>query len=165
MSFDQYNALTMEDKFRFQWQVWDKYLASSSVGDGGLLWNHLYGHSKLMVNARRLLECDRYLFDNDEYLLNNVDLPIMSKTHSNSPIMQMRERFKSAKGVFTNNAISNIRYSWLKETIKRGERFTVVQNSYNICSLWGISVRIEKSGWNLNVCELPMRDLSPLNSI
>lgn len=163
MTFDAYNALTSEDKIRFQWVVWDKFLATQSLGPGGFLWNRLYGHKRFMVNARNLLARDKYLFEQEEYLIRNVELPFTSKVYPFTPIMTMRNEFASCQEVLVKSRISNRRYHWLYEPIEKGEKFMVTPNIMNVCSTWGISVKIEKEGWELGSYELPLRSLKPIN--
>lgn len=162
MTFDHYNALSSEDKVRFQWQVWRKYLATPSMGSGGFLWNRLYGHKRFMVNSRNLMEKDRWIFEREELILCNLELEIKSPsdTPEIAPIWYYRLQLDGAKKVIVKNFINNRRYHWLKEPLTRGERFIISNEGYNTCSLWGVPVKIEKEGWEKGSYELPMRELT-----
>ena len=162
MTFDHYNALSSEDKVRFQWQVWRKHLATPDMGAGGFLWNRLYGEKRFMVNSRELPDKDVWIFEREELSIKNMEIEIKSpsNTPSVSPVMFYREKLEGAREVLVKSYINNRRYHWLKEPLCIGERFVIAQNEYNTCSLWGVPVTIEKEGWEKGNYELPWRELA-----
>lgn len=164
MTFDQYNALTSEDKVNFQWQVRRKHLSTSNLGSSEYLWNKLYGHKRFMVNSKNLWEKDRWIFESEDLLVVSMDLEIHSQmeTPDVSPILNDREKFERATEVIIKNYIKNQRFYWLHEPLVEGEHFELTRDDYNICSPWGVLVRIEKEGWEKGGYELPMRELIPI---
>ena len=162
MDFDQYNALTSEDKVRFQWQVWRKHLATPDMGSSGFLWNRLYGQKRFMVNSRTLPEKDRWIFEREELSIMMMDIEIKSPSNTPKigPVMYFRQKLDGAKEVVVKSYINNRRYYWLQEPLVEGERFKIAENHYNTCSLWGVPVRIEKKGWEQGNYELPWRELT-----
>ena len=164
MTFEWYNALSSEDKVRFQWQVWETHLAAPSMGRSGLLWNRLYGHKRFMVNARPLREDDRWIFEREELPICEMFLPIRPIDHypKLSPIMHLREKFYDVEEVITSGRINNMLYHWLDEPIEKGEKFKVSPDDYGAISVWGIPVKIEKENWEKGAYELPLRELTPI---
>ena len=164
MTFDHYNALTSEDKVRFQWQVWRKHLAKPDMGESGFLWNRLYGQKRFLVNSRVLMEKDRWIFEREELMLCNLELEIKSPSNTPEigPVWYFRDSIKESKEVVVKGYINNRRYYWLKEPLNKGERFKIAADSYNTCSLWGVPVHIVKEGWEEGVYELPWRELTPI---
>ena len=162
MTFKHYNALSSEDKVRFQWQVWRKHLATLDMGASGFLWNRLYGHKRFMVNSRGLPEKDRWIFEREELSIKSMESEMKSPSNTPdiSPVMYFRQKLDGAKEVVVREYINNRRYYWLQEPLVKGERFKIAQNHNKNCSLWGVPVMIENEGGKKRIYELPWRELT-----